>query len=373
MLQNKIYFNYLNEIIKTFLVILFGLSVIALTVRAVNFLDLIVENGYPISTYFKYSLLNLSGIAVKFIPFSFLLALSIFILKHLQDNEFIILWVSGVKKIRIVNLFFFSSIIIFLLYLILSIFFTPFALNKSRQLLSKEELSSFLPTIRAQQFSDTFKGLTIIVEKKINNEVENIFIHDIGSNLSNLSPNISETQNTTIIAQKGIIEKKMIYLLNGQIISSKKNNKNEVITFEQLNIDLRNVSSTTIKHPKLQETATHRLLSCFISKKFKDEICEEDANKEIIPSLNRRLILPLYIPVISLICSLLLINSNQKYLNKFSVFTYSFCLLIFIELIIKFTGINSHVRIIFTSLPFILFFFIYFFLNYKFSKESNRI
>ena len=60
MLQNKIYFNYLNEIIKTFLVILFGLSVIALTVRAVNFLDLIVENGYPISTYFKYSLLNIS-------------------------------------------------------------------------------------------------------------------------------------------------------------------------------------------------------------------------------------------------------------------------------------------------------------------------
>ena len=68
--------------------------------------------------------------------------------------------------------------------------------------------------------------------------------------MSNLSPNFSETQNTTIIAQKGIIEKKMIYLLNGQIISSKKNNKNEVITFEQLNIDQK-FSNNTIKHPKL--------------------------------------------------------------------------------------------------------------------------
>ena len=41
----------------------FWLSIIALTVRAVNFLDLIVDNGYPVSTYFKYSFLNLFGIA----------------------------------------------------------------------------------------------------------------------------------------------------------------------------------------------------------------------------------------------------------------------------------------------------------------------
>ena len=59
MLNNKIYRNFFIEILKTFLVILFGLSLIALTVRAVNFLDLIVDNGYPVFTYFQYSFLNL--------------------------------------------------------------------------------------------------------------------------------------------------------------------------------------------------------------------------------------------------------------------------------------------------------------------------
>ena len=68
MLQNKIYQNFLLEIFKTFFVILFGLSVIALTVRAVAFLELIVDNGYPVYTYFKFSLLNLFGIIPKFIP-----------------------------------------------------------------------------------------------------------------------------------------------------------------------------------------------------------------------------------------------------------------------------------------------------------------
>ena len=59
MLQNKIYHNYIFEIFKLFLVILFSLAIIAWTVRAVNFLDLIVESGYPILTYFQYSFLNL--------------------------------------------------------------------------------------------------------------------------------------------------------------------------------------------------------------------------------------------------------------------------------------------------------------------------
>ena len=175
MLQNKIYQNFILEIFKTFLVILFGLSIIALTVRAVSFLELIVENGYPVLTYFQYSVLNLFGIAPKFIPLSFLLALTLFIVKHLQDSEFVILWTSGVKKIYIVNLFLISSIIILIFYLILSVFLTPLALNKSRQLLSQNSLNSFLPTVRTQQFSDTFKGFTFIVEKKVDNELKNIF------------------------------------------------------------------------------------------------------------------------------------------------------------------------------------------------------
>ena len=117
MLQNKIYQNFLIEIFKTFVIILFGLSLIALTVRAVSFLDLIVDNGYPVLTYFKYSFLNLFGITPKFVPLAFLLSLTIFILKHIQDSEFVILWTSGIKKIDVVNLFLFSSILFLVVYI----------------------------------------------------------------------------------------------------------------------------------------------------------------------------------------------------------------------------------------------------------------
>ena len=214
MLQNKIYQNYFIEIIKTFLTIVLGLSLIALTVRAVNFLELIVDNGYPVTTYFQYSILNIFGIAPKFMPLAFFISVIIFIIKHQGDSEFIILWTSGVKKLQLVNLILFSSITVLIIYLIFSAFLTPLALNKSRQLLTADQLNSFLPTIRSQQFSDSFKGFTFIVDDKVNNEVNNIFIHDTNNNLKNFSSNIENVSSTTIIANQGIINNRKMLLIN---------------------------------------------------------------------------------------------------------------------------------------------------------------
>ena len=76
--------------------------------------------------------------------------------------------------------------------------------------------------MRSNQFSDSFKGFTYIVEKKINNEVKNIFLHDKGNNLKNLSSNNSDVNDVTIIAKEGIIQERKMFLLNGQIITSKK-------------------------------------------------------------------------------------------------------------------------------------------------------
>ena len=374
MLQNKIYHNYLIEIFRTFLIILFGLSMIALTVRAVNFLDLIVDSGYDVVVYFKYSILNLFGIAPKFIPLSFLLSLVIFILKHKQDSEFVILWTSGVKKIYLVNLFFVASTVILILYLLFTTFLTPLALNKSRLLLSNENFGSFVPTVRTQQFSDSFKGFTFIVEKKIKNELKNIFLHDKGNNIKNLSSNTTKIESTTIIAKKGIVNDKKLIMFNGQIISAKNNFENEIIKFEQLNIDLSSLKNTTIKKPKIQETTTIALIKCLFDKKSnQNDFCNDDFKKEILSTLNRRIIIPFYIPVLSLLCSLLLVKSKKNYFKNIIIFIYCFIILLFTELAVRYTGINPFILYIFILLPFSLLLTLYSFLIYKFSKESLSI
>ena len=260
------------------------------------------------------------------------------------------------------------------MYLVFTTFITPLALNKSRQLLSNENFGSFVPTVRTQQFSDSFKGFTFIVEKKINNELKNIFLHDKGNNLKNLSSNTSKINSTTILAESGIANEKMLVMFNGQIISAKENFENEIIKFEQINIDLSSLSNTTIKKPKIQETGTIKLLKCLVDENLNQaDFCNEDFKKEILSTLNRRIIIPFYIPVISLICSLLLIKSKRNYFQNLSVFSYSFLILLFTELAVRYTGINSLILYTFVLMPFSLLFLLYVFLIYKFSNESVKI
>ena len=374
MLQNKIYQNFIKDILKTFLIILFGLSIIAWTVRAVNFLDLIVDSGYSITTYFQYSFLNLLGILTKLIPLSFLISLVIFIVKQLRENELVILWTSGEKKAKLANLFFVISVLILIIYLLFSTLIAPYSLNKSRYILSKDGFNSFLPTIRIQGFNDSFRGFTFFVEKKIDNEIKNVFIYDSSNTLRNLKSNRSNDSSTTIVAKEGLVQEKEMILFNGQIISENKNDlKNNIVKFEQLNIDLNNLQSGTIKQPKLQETSTLILLKCvFDIGKNELNNCYNTKN-EIITVLNRRIVLPFYIPLISLVCSFLLIKVKTKknyLLNKYSIFFISFLILLYAELIIRYTGISKFIGALFMISPIILMPIIYSFLIYNLRRES---
>ena len=72
-----------------------------------------------------------------------------------------------------------------------------------------------------------------------------------------MSSNISKNSVTNIVAQKGIVKNKKIFLLNGQIISTDKDNtRSEIIKFDQLNIDLSNINTNTIK---IQKYKKHQL------------------------------------------------------------------------------------------------------------------
>ena len=125
-------------------------------------------------------------------------------------------------------------------------------------------------------------------------------------------------------------------MFNGQIISTKDNFQNEIIKFEQLNIDLSSLANTTIKKPKIQETDTITLIKCLVNNNLKQtSSCNEDFKKEILSTLNRRIVIPFYIPVLSLVCSFLLIKSKKNFFQNLSIFFLSFIILLFTELAVK--------------------------------------
>jgi len=377
MLKNKIYKYFFNEILKNFIIILFTFTAIAWVVRAVNFLDLMVEDGYSSTIYFKYSLLNITTIISRFVPLAFLLALTISIVKFERQKELLILWTNGLAKIKLVNIFLFIGFLITLFQLILSLLINPLLLNKSRSLLSQSKSLEINTVLRSSDFSDTFKDITFYIDsKKNNNELENIFIKDESGTLNTIISENNDKKNTTIIAKKGFIVNDKLVLFNGFLQSLNKKNEIKNIYFEKTELSLDNASTRTIKKPKIQETSSLMLFNCIFSKKVDLVInnCDkQDYKTNVVETLSRRLGAPLYIPLISVITSFLLIYKKEKtysFLKKYMLFILSFILLILAEILLKYTGLSLSMAMSYFIIPLTLTFIIYLYLLRKILTEK---
>ena len=105
-------------------------------------------------------------------------------------------------------------------------------------------------------------------------------MNDVGNKLKSFSSNVSEKRNRIIIAEKGYVKDRKIFLFNGQIISSKMDSSdNKIINFDQINIDLSELNSSTIKQPKLQ-ASTIKLLNCLIYNTFANRICDSQLKQK---------------------------------------------------------------------------------------------
>ena len=145
-MKKTIYKYFFYEFLRYFIVVLFALTSVIWAVQAVNFLDLVIDDGHAFTIYITYTFLILPKILTKLIPFSFLIAVILTILKLEKDNELIALWTSGLNKIHIVNLIFRIALIIMFTQLLLTSAINPTLLNFSRSLLKNSELQ-FVPSL----------------------------------------------------------------------------------------------------------------------------------------------------------------------------------------------------------------------------------
>ena len=352
MLSNKIYKHFFLELSKYFFLVLFTFSAIVWAVQAVNFLDLIVEDGHAVSLYLNYSLLNIPKILTKFIPLSFLLALVLTILKFDSENELMILWTSGLNKIKITNFFLKIALIVTLVQLLLAAFINPNVLNYSRSLIKDSDLDLISSAIKTNEFNDTLEGLTMYVEEK--NELgimKNIFIRDDSHKLSTIESQ-EETNSLTIFAKKGRLNnetKNSLILENGTIHSENQSKEIQVIKFKKTELFIDNLKTKSIIYPKIQETSSTILLNCFFKKTthallegHRNLKCHgEEERVEVLAEINRRFGMPLYIPLLALLSSFLLVSreeSKVKSWYKYFYFGLAFSILITAEILVRYSG-----------------------------------
>ena len=358
-MKKTIYKYFFKEFIIYFTVTLFALAAIVWTIQAVNYLDLITDDGHAFAVYFAYSFLSLSKVLTKLIPFCFLLALILTITKLEKDNELIVLWTSGLNKIHIVNLILRISVIIMVFQLLLTTIFNPTLLNFSRTLLQDSQLQFIPSLLKKKQFNDAVGGLTIFVgDKKQNKIYTNIFIRDDGSILSNIARKNSSDTSSTIIAKTGRIsedENKFI-LYNGNIQKLNDSGEISIIKFDKTVLNLSGITAQSISEPKMQETSTIQILNCLQKKTSVVHNCNH-SKKSLIENkieINKRFGMPIYIPFISLICCFLLASRRDKKMfnyNKYIFFFIGFIILILAEMIVRYSGTSWNHTLFYYLLP----------------------
>tara|TARA_B100000945_G_C20392839_1_gene603246 strand:- start:582 stop:1724 length:1143 start_codon:yes stop_codon:yes gene_type:complete len=379
MLKNKIYKYLATEIFKSFITILFAFTTIAWTVRAVNFLDLMVEDGYSVAIYLQYSFFNISSIVTRFIPLSFLLSLIFTIVKFERQQELLILWTSGVNKLKIANFLFLIAVVVTIVQIILAVLITPTALNKSRSILRDSNVKEISSIIKSNDFSDSFEQITFYVDKKnINGEMINIFIRDDTNVLSSVISESEGTSNTTVFAKKGIVKNSKLILYDGIIQTQNKIGKIKNIEFKKTELAIDSFVTRTILEPKIQETSSILLLECLFNKNDKQIItpnCPFTKNKkDIIENLSRRIGMPIYIPLVSLIASFLLIRKKEKkfnFLNRYIFFLIGFLILVVAEMMVRYSGLSQINFTLYFIMPFFLIPLIYFILSKSINSEHK--
>ena len=381
MFRNKIYKHFFLELSKDFIIVLFTFTSIVWTVQAVNFLDLVVEDGHAVSVYLKYSLLNIPKIFTKFIPLSFLLALIMTIIKFDSENELTILWTSGLNKIKLINFFFKISLILTVIQLSLAAIINPYFLNHSRSLIKSSDVDFISETIKTNQFNDTIKGLTIYVEEKSDNgTMKNIFLRDDKQIFKSLE-NSKNSKNLTIFAKRGKIlkrNKNFLILEDGIIQSENKFKEVESVKFKRTELLLSGLVTKSIIVPKIQETSSRNLFRCIAEKDTEIKIvnCSHKNEKnDILSELNRRFGMPLYIPFVSLMASFLLIlreESKYKSLYKYLYFGLAFATLILAEILVRYSGKSLDFALAYYLAPLILIPIVYLILVRKLYYENLK-
>ena len=372
-MKNTIYKYIFNEFFRFFFITLFALAIVVWTIQSVNFLDLVIEDGHAFTTYFYYSLLTLSKVLTKLIPFCFMVALVLTISKLERDNEMIALWTSGLNKIYIVNLIFRISLLIMFIQIILTSAINPTLLNFSRSVIKNSQLEFVPSLLRERQFNDTVEGLTIFVEKKNKNQIyKNIFIRDEGKVLSKIGD-----ESSTIFAKSGQMsdDEKNLILYNGNIQKLNKEGDVSIVVFEKTILNLAGLVTKSVTEPKIQETSTFKILMCILKKNVNMHNCQENKKSlmDIKIEFNKRFGMPIYIPLISVICSFLLSSRRDQKIygyNKYIYFFLGFVILTISEIIVRYSGISWTHSIIYYLIPLLLLPIFYFSLIKKFKYEN---
>jgi len=374
--MKKILFRkLLGDYMSFFFIALISTSIVIWVFQAVNYLDIMIEDGRDYLVYFNFSLLNFPKILSKVFPFALFFSIFYVTIKNELNNELMIFWNFGVHKIKVINFILKISILLLILQIILTSLVVPKSQDMARSFLRSSTVNFLDNFIKPQKFNDTINGVTIYSDKK-----------DKDGNLTNLylKREIDSDEFQITYAKKGnfkqIANFPILVLYEGATITSKSDEITN-ISFSKSDFSLANLKTNTTTYKKTQEISTLKLIMCiknfyFLEKKSfelkvqKIENCTYKNIQNILKEFYKRLVVPFYIPLLSLVPFLMIISSKESpHYNKLrlSTFLIGMIIIIFSETTIRLISKILVYDFGIVIIPFILIPIFYLFLLNKFN------
>jgi lipopolysaccharide export system permease protein len=248
-MKKLIYRKLLKDYMSFFLIALTTSALIIWVFQAVNFLDIMIEDGREYTVYINYSLLNFPKIISRIFPFILFFSIFHILSKYELNNELLIFWNFGENKIKFVNFILFVSIFLFFLQISLTSLIVPSSQDKARSFLRNSEVNFLGNFIKPKRFNDTIDGVTIYAENKDSNGyLYNLYI----------KKEVKDEFEITY-ANKGKFEESfgfpILILYSGETIRN-KSNKITNFKFSKSDFLLKNLKANTITQQKNQEMST---------------------------------------------------------------------------------------------------------------------
>ena len=273
-INNFIFIKYVFlNIIKPFLVISLVLTGIVWLSRSLKYIDLIINKGLSLSSYFWFVSLIAPKILALLLPLISFVAVIYTYQKLKGESELLIIETFGLSKLFLmVPAIIFGGIVAICL-LIIEVYLSPNNYKTFKSFQSELRNNFVMSTLEAGSFHNPIRGLTVYIDKaNKNGEVKNILIHDTRN----------KEIESTILAKQGILtnyenKTKVIVFDGTRYVFNNKNKKTSILNFSKYEFQIITEKKETVRFKQVEERSIKELFypDKTINKKIKNEFLAE--------------------------------------------------------------------------------------------------
>ena len=339
-INNFIFIKYVFlNIIKPFLVISLVLTGIVWLSRSLKYIDLIINKGLSLSSYFWFVSLIAPKILALLLPLISFVAVIYTYQKLKGESELLVIETFGLSKLFLMVPAIIFGGIVALFLLLIELYLSPNNYKIFKSFQSDLRNNFVMSTLEAGSFHNPIMGLTVYIDKADKTGiVKNILIHDTRN----------KEVESTILAKHGILSNfenktKVIVFDGTRYVYNYKNKKTSILNFSKYEFQIITEKKETVRFKQVEERSIKELF-------YPDTTISSKIRNEFLAEAHRRLSSPFLVLFMCALAAFSILFGEFKR----KVLASKIILCSFIAVIVQAIYISSMNKLIFSIYTFLL-------------------